>query len=190
MSTVLKAAITIGIALVILLVVGRCKDTDATIANAVHRERMRVIDSMTVEKQAAADSQRAMVTVRVDTVRRSITRWDTVTLASFDTVYATDSAGERVPAVPLPQYEAVVLAGDSLKRSCSLLAQTCEALRDSVPRLVELYRKANAARDSVIAHPPPPRRWSLCASAGYGAVLGNPVATGPSLNVGLCYRIW
>lgn len=186
MTTLTKILLGAGAALLLILGVGKCRDSNATVANAVAKERVRVIDSMTVVKQAAIDSQRREVKVRVDTVRRFSTRWDTVTAPGrIDTILTPTG-----PAVPLPQYEAVVAAGDSLKRSCTLLAQTCEALSDSVPKLVQLYRNASAARDSLIRHPPPARRWSLCGSAGYGVVLGSPVRTGPTASLGLCYRVW
>lgn len=190
MTTLVKWIIGGAIVLVLLLVVGKCGDEDDAVANAVAVARQHIKDSLVAVYEPKIEAMRESVTVRVDTVRRYSTRWDTVSRTEIDTVFAEDSSGATVPAVPLPQYQAVVAAGDSLKRSCDLLALTCERLRDSVPVLQRLYRDAMDARDSVIANPKPFRRWSLCGSAGYGATLGGgSVSTGPTVNVGICWRI-
>lgn len=186
-STLVKVWVVVAAIVVALFAWGQWKDREASAANAIAVERVRVADSVTAAFQPVIAALRDSVEVQIVRVGGLIRR-DTVT--RFDTVFAVDTVtGEPIPAVPLAQHQQLVVTHDSLKAGCSLLVVTCQALSDSVPKLETLYRNAARMRDSVIAHPKPFRRWGISVTFGTGGcanVGGAPVCgvTGPS------FRIW
>jgi len=178
----LVAAIAIG------AFVGQCNDKADTVQNAVDKERVRVADSLKNDFLPIIKRLSDSVEVRIVRVGELLKR---DTLWKFDTVYAVDTVtGEPLPAVPLPQHQALVVSHDSLKAACSLLVIDCKALKDSVPKLTLLLENTAKARDSVIEHPAPFRRWSISVTVGTGGCIIIPGAvplcgvTGPS------YRVW
>jgi hypothetical protein len=123
---------------------------------------------------------------RVDTVTRWLTRTvhDTVPVALLHPTTPADTAA-AVAMLPVVEarYQACRAQLVPLVESCAVYrVRTDSVLRaDSV-----LFGRYEAA----LAHPAPPRRWSVGVTGGYGAVVGpgGRLEAGPAVVAGLTWR--